>query len=187
MDARLRPERKLSTKELMLLNCGVGEDSWESLGLHGDPTSPSSRRSVLSVHWKDWYWSWNSNILTTWCEKLTHLKRPWCWERLRAGREGDDRGWDSWMASLIHPVMNEWWHEFEQAPGHELDMSLSKLQELVSQRVGHNWATELNWTESYYETTEVKQGWVEFLLYSRQCATILQSKLSFNFYNNPGP
>ena len=83
----------------MLLNCGIGEDSWESLGLQGDPTSPSLKRSVLSVHWKDWCWSWNSNTLATWCEELTHWKRPWCWERLRAGGEGDDRGWDGWMAS----------------------------------------------------------------------------------------
>ena len=44
-------------------------------------------------------WSWNSNTLATWCEELIHWKRPWCWERLRAGEEGDDRGWDSWMAS----------------------------------------------------------------------------------------
>ena len=56
-------------------------------------------RSVLSVHWKDWYWSWSSNTLATWYEELTHLKRPWLWERLRAGGEGDDRGWDGWMAS----------------------------------------------------------------------------------------
>ena len=59
----------------------------------------SYRRSVLGVHWKDWYWCWNSNTLATWCEELTHLKRPWCWERLRAGGEGDDRNWDGWMAS----------------------------------------------------------------------------------------
>ena len=82
----------------MLLSCGVGEDSWESLGLQGDPTSPAKRRLVLSVHRKDWCWCWNSNPLATWCEELTHLKRPWCWERLKAG-EGDDRGWDGWMAS----------------------------------------------------------------------------------------
>ena len=43
---------------------------------------------------------WNSNTLATWCEELTHLKRLWCWERLKAGGEGDDRGWDGWMASL---------------------------------------------------------------------------------------
>ena len=39
------------------------------------------------------------NTLATWCEELTHWKRPWCWERLKAGGEGDDRGWDGWMAS----------------------------------------------------------------------------------------
>ena len=58
------------------------------------------RKSVLSIHWKDWYWSWNSNTLSTWCEELTHWKRPWCWERLRAEGKGDDRGWDGWMTSL---------------------------------------------------------------------------------------
>ena len=47
----------------------------------------------------NWCWSWNSNTLVTWCKELTHLKRPWCWERLRAAGEGDDRGWDGWMAS----------------------------------------------------------------------------------------
>ena len=68
------------------------------------------RKSVLNIHWKDWCWSWNSNALATWCEELTHWKRPWSWEWLKAGREGDDRGWDGWMASVNG-------HEFEQAPG----------------------------------------------------------------------
>ena len=88
MDVIVGLWRRLSAEELMLLNCGVGEDSWESLGLQGDPTSR-----------KDWCWGWNSNTLATWCEELTHLKRPWCWEGLGAGGEGDDRGWDGWMAS----------------------------------------------------------------------------------------
>ena len=73
----------------MLLNCGVGEDSWESLGLQGDATSSSYRRSVLGVHWKDWCWSWNSSTLATSCEELTHWKRLWCWEGLRAGGKGN--------------------------------------------------------------------------------------------------
>ena len=47
--------------------------------------------------------SWHSNTLPTWCEELTHWKRLWCWERLRARGEGDDRGWDYWMASS-----NQW-------------------------------------------------------------------------------
>ena len=56
-------------------------------------------------------WSWNSSTLATWCKELTHWKRAWCWERLKAGGEGDDRGWDGWMASPTP------WYKFEQAPG----------------------------------------------------------------------
>ena len=97
----------------MLLNCGVGDDSWEPLGLQGDPTSPSWRKSVLNVHCNNWCWSWNSNTLATWCEELTHWIKPWSWERLKAGREGDDRGWDG----LWHHWFNG--HEFEQASGIE--------------------------------------------------------------------
>ena len=97
---------------------------------------------VLGVHWKDWCWSWNSNTLATWCEELTHLKRPWCWERLGAGGEGDDRGWDGWMASLTRCTWvwvdsGSWW--WAGRPG--------MLQFMGSQRVGHDWATEWNWTE----------------------------------------
>ena len=122
----------------MLLNCGVGEDSSESLGLQGDPTSPFWRRSVLNIHWKDWCWSWNSNTLATWCEELTHLKRPWCWERLKAGGEGDDRGWNGWVVSLtqwtwVWVNSGSWW--WTGRPG--------MLQSMGSPRVGHNWVTEL--------------------------------------------
>ena len=109
------------------------EDSWESLGLKGDETSPSQRKSVLDIHWKDWCWSWNSNTLATWCEELTHLKRPWCWERLKVEREGGNRGWDGWMASSIQQTWvwvssRSWW--WTGRPG--------MLQSMVSQRVRHN-------------------------------------------------
>ena len=130
----------------MLLNCGVGEDSWESLGLQGDPTSPFWRRSVLNIHWKDWCWSWNSNTSATWCEELTQWKRPWCWERLRAGGEGDDRGWDGWMAS---PTQWAWvWVNsgswgWTGRPG--------VLQSMGSQRVRHDWATELKRNHLNYQ------------------------------------
>ena len=78
---------------LITLQYCIGEDSWESLGLKGDPSSPSWRKSVLSIHWKVCCWSWSSNTLAAWCEELTHWKRPWSWEWLKAGGEGDDRGW----------------------------------------------------------------------------------------------
>ena len=99
MDVRVWLWRKLSAEELMLLNCGVGEDSWEFPGLQGDPTSPFWRRSALGVFWKKWCWSWNSSTLATSCEELTDSKRLWYWEGLRVGGEGDGRGWYGWMAS----------------------------------------------------------------------------------------
>ena len=88
----------MSAKELMLLHCGSGEDSWESLDIKIKPVRPKGK-STLNIHGKDCCWSWSSNTLAIWCKELTHWKRPWCSERLRAGRKGDDRGWDGWMAS----------------------------------------------------------------------------------------
>ena len=128
---------KLSAKELMLLNCGVGEDSWESLGLHRDPTSPSERKSVQNIHCKDWCWNRSSNTLATWCKELPHWKRPWCWEGLRAGGEVGDRGWDGWMASLIEWTWvwtnsGRWWRTGKP----------DVLQAMRSQRVGRNLPTE---------------------------------------------
>ena len=58
------------------------------------------RKSMLNIYWKDSCWSWSSNTLATWYKELTHWKRSWYWKTLRAGGEGDDRGWDGWMASL---------------------------------------------------------------------------------------
>ena len=90
----------------------------------------------------NWCWSWNSNTLATWCKELTHLKRPWCWEILKVGGEGNDRGWNGWMALLtwwtwMWASSGSWW--WTGKPG--------VLQSMGSQRVGHNWVTKLNWTE----------------------------------------
>ena len=55
---------------------------------------PVNPKVILNIHWQDWWWSWSSNTLATWCEKPAHWKRPWCWERLKAKGEGRGRGWD---------------------------------------------------------------------------------------------
>ena len=75
-------------------------------------------------------------------QRLKCTKNPWCWEGLGAGGEGDDRGWDDWMASLIHWTWvwvnsGSWW--WTGRPG--------VLRFMGSQRVRHDWVTELNWTE----------------------------------------
>ena len=152
MDVRVGLWRKLSAEELMLLNCGVGEDSWESLGLQGDPTSPFWRRSALGFLWKEWCESWNSSTLATSWEELTHWKRLWCWEGLGAGGEGDDRGWDGWMASLtrwtwVWVNSGSWW--WTGRPG--------VLRFMGLQRVGHAWVTKLrlNWAFNYVLLTHL--------------------------------
>ena len=94
----------------------------------------------LGVRWKDWCWGWNSNTLATSCEELAHCKRPWCWEGLWAGGEGDDRGWDGWMASptqctSVWVNSRSWW--WTGSP--------SVLWIMRSQGIRHDWAPELNW------------------------------------------
>ena len=109
MDVRVGLWRKLSAEKLMLLNYGVGEtlenplDCKESQSVHPKGDQSWVLISCSFHSWKDWCWSWNSNTLDTWCEELTHLKRPWSWERLRAG-EGDNRGW--WLDGITNS-MNE--------------------------------------------------------------------------------
>ena len=169
----------------MLWNCGVGEDSWESLGLQGDPTSPSYRRSVLGVHWKDWCWSWNFNTLATWCEELTHLKRPWCWERLKAGGKGDHRGWDGWMASPTQRTWvwldsGSWW--WTGRPG--------VLRFMGLQRVRHDWATELNWIVSnliFYSFTHAWSLQNVLVIISLKILRIQYFPLSAGRYNPRPP
>ena len=74
-------------------------------------TARRSNPSILNIHWKDWCWGWSSSTLATWCKELTHWKRLWCWERLRAGGDGNEEdemvGWHHWLDG----------HEFEQALG----------------------------------------------------------------------
>ena len=88
-----------------------------------------------------------------WDLTYPHWKRLWCWEGLGAGGEGDDRGWDGWMASLtqwtwIWVNSGSWW--WTGRPG--------VLRFMGSQRVGHDWATELNWTGWFRWTGKVGEA-----------------------------
>ena len=104
--------------------------------------SPLDCKEILRVRPKgdqSWIfigcWSWNSNTLATWWEELTHLKRPWCWERSKVGGEGDDRGQDGWVASPTQWIwvwVNSgcWWWSG----------STGMLQSTGLQKVGHDWS-----------------------------------------------
>ena len=133
-------------KELMLLNCGIGEDSWASLGQQGDQTSSSQRKSTLNVLWKDWC----SNTLATWCKKPTLGQKTSCWERLKAGRQRDDREWDDSIASStqwtwVWVNSRSWW--WTGRPG--------VLQSMGSQsRIQLSDWTKLNW---YPITSDFKE------------------------------
>ena len=119
----------------------------------------TARRSALGFLWKEWCWRWNSSTLATSHEELTHWKRLWCWEGLGAGGEGDDRGWDGWMASLtrwrwVWVNSGRWW--WTGRPG--------MLRFMGSQRVRHNWATEWNWTERYFKLSASRRMTVKYPL-----------------------
>ena len=115
--------------------------------LEKTPESPLDSKEIQPVHRKEnqlWIFMGRTDAeaetLATWCEELTHWKRPWCWERLKAGGEGDDRGWDGWMASptqwaWVSVNSGSWW--WTGRPG--------VLQSMGLQRVRHDWATEMNY------------------------------------------
>ena len=139
-----------------------------------DPTSPSRRRSVLCVHWKDWCWCWNYNTLATWCKELTRLKRPWRWERLRAGGYGDDRRWDGWMASptrwtWVLVSSGSWW--WTGMP--------CVLWFMESQRVGHDCVTALNWI---IKEIPVCAEYLAFVLWNPVYASLCHRRLNFKDY-----
>ena len=122
------------------------------------PVPPNGKQSWIFIGRTDA----EAETLILWCKELTHWKRPQCWERLRAGGEGDDRGWDGWMASLtqwtwVQVDSGNWW--WTGRP--------DVLRFMGSQRVGHNWATELNWTGHKRRKSSGKtQGWPSCLTLS---------------------
>ena len=138
---RVGLRRKLSTEELMLLNCGVGEDlrvPWTARRSNQSilkEISPGCLLEGLMLKLKLQYFG---HLM----EELTHWKRLWSWEGLGAGGEGDNWEWDGWMASptrwtRVWVNSESWW--WTGRPG--------VLWFLGLQRVGHDWATELSWTE----------------------------------------
>ena len=134
----------------MLFNCGVGEDSWESLGLQGDPTSSKGDQSWVFIRRTDV----EAKTPILW-RRADSFGRSWCWERLKAGGEGDDIGWDGWMASPTWSTWlwvnsGSWW--WTGRPG--------VLRFMGSQRVGHNWATELNWVYSSGHFEQINEAFL---------------------------
>ena len=128
------------------------------------PVHPKGNQSWIFIRRTDT--KLNSNTLATWCEDPTHWERPWCWERLKVGGEGDDRGWDGYMASLtqwtwVWVGSRSWW--WTGRPG--------MLWFMGSQRVRHNWATELNWATQNHKAyinlyVKVKHTQIDLLEHS---------------------
>ena len=116
---------------------------------------------------KDWCWSWNSNTLATWCKELTHWKRPWCWRKLKVeekGTVGDDMvGWHLRLDG----------HEFEQALGVGDGQRSLACWSPWGWRVGHDWVTELDWTDTAWCTYSINL----LLHIQRACCP----KCNFNF------
>ena len=118
-------------------------------------------------------------LLATWWEELTHWKRSWCWERLKAAWEGDDRGWDGWMTSLMQWTWlwvgsGSWW--WTERPG--------VLQSMWSQRVRHDWVTELNWTIDNAEIQRIIRDYYE-KLYGNKMDSLEEMDRVFNKFNLP--
>ena len=134
-----------------------GSDGKEFTCNAGDLEKGMANQSILKeispgFHWKDWCWSWNCNTLATSFEELTHWKRPWCWEGLGAG-EGDDRGWDGWMASLIQWAWvwvnsrSWWWTGSWRAAIHGVIKSRTRLSDWTELNHSSILAWRIPWTE----------------------------------------
>ena len=126
----------------MLLNCVVLEKTLESpLDCKEiKPDNHKGNQSRIFIGRTDT--KVEAPTLATWCEDLTHWKRSWCWERLKAGGEGNGRGWYGLMASLT------WWTWVWASSGCRWWTGKPDVLQIMGlQRVRHDWVTEMNWTE----------------------------------------
>ena len=154
--------------------------------------SPLACKEIQPVHSKgDQSWDFfgrndakaETPVVATSCEELSHWKRLWCWEGLGAGGEGDNRVWDGWMASLtrwkwVWVNSGSWW--WTGRPG--------VLRFMGLQRVGHNWATELNYelrdelkkivNYVWFESSSKENYWLQ------TCWTLLSSWIKLTGYCN---
>ena len=95
-----------------------------------------------NIHWKNWCWSWSSNILATWCKELTHWKRPWCWKK--NGRQKEKGTTEDEIVGWHHRFDGR---EFEQALGVGDGQGSLACCSPQGRKVRQDWVTELNWTE----------------------------------------
>ena len=148
MDVRVRLWRKLRAKELMLLSCGVGEDSWESLGLQGDPTSPLWRRSALGFLWKEWCLKLKLQYSGHFMRRVDSLEKTLMLGGI-GGRRKRGRQRMRWLDGITDSV----------------DVGLSELQVLAMDReawraafheVTKSWTRLSDWTEL---------NWIKYVLH----------------------
>ena len=150
----------LGAKEMMLLNCCVGEDSWESLARRSNQSilkkiSPEYLLEGLMLKLKLQNFG-----------QVTHWKRPRCWEKLKAGEKGGHRGWDGWIASLtqwtwVWAGSVSWW--WTGKPGVLQSMGLksrTRLSYWTELNLLYSTRNSTQYSVLTYIGTESKEKWL---------------------------